>query len=110
VSQNSNFENEGGVASATETRVKLQRPRLYKVLLHNDNFTTMEFVVGILMDIFHHNEPDAVAIMLAVHQKGVGVAGVFSYEIAESKASKVIKLAQEAGYPLLCTLDPDDES
>lgn len=102
------FDAEGGVASATETRVKLQRPRLFKVLLHNDNFTTMEFVVGILQDIFHHTEPDAVAIMLAVHQKGVGVAGVFSYEIAETKAAKVIHLAQEAGFPLLCTLEPDE--
>lgn len=91
----------------TEEQVKTEKPRLYKVLLHNDNFTTMEFVVAILMSVFNHNENDAVAIMLSIHKSGVGVAGVYSYEIAETKASKVKILAKEAEYPLLCTVEPD---
>src|SRR5262245_9492971 len=67
---------EGDGAVATETTKKVQRPRLYKVLLHNDDYTTMEFVVMVLMTVFHHAEPDAVQIMLNVHKKGIGVAGV----------------------------------
>ncbi len=96
---------EGDVA--TETEKKLKRPHLYKVLLHNDDYTTMEFVVEVLKVVFHHSESDAMAIMLHVHQRGVGVAGVFSYEIAESKANKVMRLAREHEYPLRCSVEPD---
>ncbi len=98
---------EGDGAVATESDKKVQRPRLYKVLLHNDDYTTMEFVVMILMSVFHHPEPDAVQIMLNVHKKGVGVAGVFSYEIAESKAAKVMRLAREQEFPLRCSVEPE---
>lgn len=98
---------QGGTATATQTKPKLKRPPLFKVLLHNDDFTTMEFVVEVLQTVFHHPEPQAVAIMLHVHQRGVGVAGVFTHEIAETKATKVIDLAREAGYPLLCTVEPE---
>lgn len=97
-------ENDG--ALATETQKKVKRPRLYQVLLHNDDYTTMEFVVMVLMRVFHHSEPDAVQIMLHVHQNGVGVAGVYSYEIAEAKANKVKRLAREHEYPLRCTVEP----
>ena len=96
---------EGSLATATEKEVK--KPHLYKVLLHNDDFTTMEFVVSVLMTVFHHPEHEAVNIMLSVHKKGVGVAGVFAYEIAESKANKVMRLAREAEYPLRCSVEPD---
>lgn len=96
---------EGDVATETEKKVK--RPHLYKVLLHNDDYTTMEFVIEVLKDVFHHSESDAMAIMLHVHQRGVGVAGVFSYEIAETKANKVMRLARDRQYPLRCSVEPD---
>lgn len=98
---------EGDGSVATEREQKLERPRLYKVLLHNDDYTTMDFVVMILMTVFHHPEPEAVQIMLHVHQRGVGVAGVFSYEIAETKAAKVSRLAREHEFPLRCSVEPD---
>ena len=102
------YEEEGGVAVEKETQKKLQKPRLYKVLLHNDDFTTMEFVVELLMYVFHHNESDAQGIMLHIHQRGVGVAGVYTYEIAETKVAQVMDLAEKAEFPLLCTMEPDE--
>jgi ATP-dependent Clp protease adaptor protein ClpS len=108
VSTRKKTEQEGGVATDTRTRQKLARPRLYKVLLHNDDYTTMEFVVALLVHVFHHNESDAQAIMLNIHKKGMGVAGVYIYEIAESKMAQTMELAKKAEFPLLCTLEPDD--
>ncbi len=90
---------------SSETQDEVEEPPLYKVLLHNDDYTTMEFVVMILMNIFHHQENQAVQITLQVHQKGVGVAGVYSYEIAETKVKKVIELARQNEYPLHCTME-----
>lgn len=98
---------EGDTAVATETEKKLKRPRLYKVLLHNDDYTTMEFVVYVLTTIYHHPEEKAVQIMLHVHQHGVGVAGVYSFEIAETKVQKTMELAREHEYPLRCTMEPE---
>lgn len=98
---------EGDSAVATETKKKLKKPRLYKVLLHNDDYTTMEFVVMVLMSVFHHDEESAIRIMLHVHNNGVGVAGVFSYEIAETKVNKVQELAKQNEYPLRCSMEPD---
>ncbi len=94
-------------AVATEQEQKVERPRLFKVLLHNDDYTTMEFVVMVLMTVFHHPEPEAVRIMMHVHQKGVGVAGIYSYEIAETKAAKVTRLARENEFPLRCSVEPE---
>ncbi len=96
---------EGDVAILTEKKVK--KPRLFKVLLHNDHYTTMEFVVAILITVFHRSESDATAIMLHVHRNGVGVAGVYTREIAESKAHRVMQLAKEAEFPLMCTVEPE---
>lgn len=90
-----------------ETKRKLEKPPLYKVLLHNDNFTTMEFVVFVLVDAFHHSEISAIRIMLQVHNRGVGVAGVYTREIAETKIAKVTRLAREFDYPLLCTMEEE---
>src|SRR5271169_3101052 len=73
---------DAGVVTQTRTRSKLKKPKLYKVLLHNDDYTTMEFVVFVLMSIFHRSETDAVQIMLHVHKNGIGVAGVYTYEVA----------------------------
>lgn len=94
-------------AVLTETQKRAQKPPLYKVLLHNDDFTSMEFVVYVLQAIFQKSEQDAVRIMLAVHHQGHGVAGVYTYEIAESKVNKVSQLAQAHDYPLLCTLEEE---
>jgi len=99
---------EGGVATQEKTRRKLARPRLYKVILHNDDYTTMEFVVLLLIHVFHHGESTAQAIMLNIHQTGMGIAGVYTYEVAETKVAQVKELAEKAEYPLLCTMEPDD--
>src|SRR5215469_10380557 len=91
----------------TESKPRLKKPPLFKVLLHNDDYTTMEFVVFILRTVFQQAEADAVRIMLNVHNQGVGVAGVYTYEIAEAKVAKVTTLAREHEFPLLCSLEPD---
>lgn len=96
-----------GEAVVTQSKQKLEKPPLYKVLLHNDDYTTMDFVVFILETVFHKSEADAYKIMLAVHQQGVGVAGVYTYEIAEAKVSKVVELAQAQEFPLLCTMEEE---
>lgn len=89
----------------TEDETKLEKPSLYRVLIHNDNFTTMEFVVYVLNTIFQHTETEAITIMLNVHIQGVGVAGIYPFEIAEMKVAKVTSLAQANEFPLLCTLE-----
>ena len=89
----------------TETQKKVKRPPLYKVLLHNDDYTTKEFVVQILQYVFHKEQPEAVQIMLHVHKKGIGVAGVYTYEIAETKVALVEDLARQHEYPLKCTME-----
>jgi ATP-dependent Clp protease adaptor protein ClpS len=88
-----------------EDETKLEKPSLYKVLIHNDNFTTMDFVVYVLNTIFQHTETEAITIMLNVHIQGVGVAGIYPFEIAEMKVAKVTSLAQANEFPLLCTLE-----
>jgi ATP-dependent Clp protease adaptor protein ClpS len=96
---------QGGVA--TESSTEVRRPPMYKVFLHNDDYTTMEFVVFILEAIFHHAEETAYQIMMHVHTRGVGVAGLFPYEVAEAKVEQVHSLAQENDYPLRCSLEPE---
>jgi ATP-dependent Clp protease adaptor protein ClpS len=93
----------------TEEETRLKEPSLFNVLLHNDNFTTMEFVVYVLHNIFQQSESDAVHIMLQVHLQGVGVAGIYPYEIAEMKMAKVTSLAQANEFPLLCTIEQVSE-
>ena len=99
-----------GVVTETHTKSKekLQKPPLYKVLFHNDNYTTMEFVVALLIHVFHHTEGDAQGIMLHIHTHGLGVAGVYTYEVAETKVAQVMELAEKAEFPLLCTMEPDE--
>jgi ATP-dependent Clp protease adaptor protein ClpS len=89
----------------TETKKKLKKPPLYKVLLHNDDYTTKEFVVQVLQYVFHKEQNEAVQIMLHVHKKGLGVAGVYTYEIAETKVTLVENLARQHEYPLKCTME-----
>ncbi|HVG23802.1 MAG TPA: ATP-dependent Clp protease adaptor ClpS [Thermoanaerobaculia bacterium] len=88
-----------------ESREKVEEPPLYKVLLHNDDFTTMEFVVWVLGSIFNMPEEQAIQIMLNVHLRGVGVAGIYTYEIAETKIEKTTAVAREHEYPLLVTME-----
>ncbi|HEX5707816.1 MAG TPA: ATP-dependent Clp protease adaptor ClpS [Pyrinomonadaceae bacterium] len=101
------FDRELDEAVVAESREKLEKPRLYKVLLHNDDFTTMEFVVHVLQTIFGHGEAASFRIMLQVHTQGLGVAGVYTYEVAETKATQVTELARDYEYPLLCTLEEE---
>jgi ATP-dependent Clp protease adaptor protein ClpS len=91
----------------TKKKTKLQKPKLFKVVLHNDDYTTMDFVVFILEKIFLHQRADAVRIMLKVHNEGKGIAGVYPYEIAITKAEKAMNLARSKQFPLLCTVEPD---
>ena len=96
-----------GVGLATRTRPKTKKPSLYKVLLLNDDYTPMEFVVHVLKAFFQMDTDAATRVMLHVHQKGVGVCGVFSYEVAETKVTQVMDVAKKAGHPLQCTLEKD---
>ena len=91
----------------TETKTKLEKPKLFKVLLHNDDFTTMEFVVFVLEYVFMRDTAEAVAIMLKVHNEDLGLAGVYPYEIATTKAEKAMNLARSREYPLLCTVEEE---
>lgn len=88
-----------------ESDIETTEPPLFKVLLLNDDYTTMEFVVQVLMYVFHKNEEDAMRIMLNVHREGVGICGVYPYEVAETKVGAVEALAQENGFPLKCTME-----
>lgn len=90
-----------------EARPKLQRPLLYKVILLNDDYTPMEFVVVVLERFFYKNREEATRIMLHVHQKGIGVCGIYAREIAETKVRQVLAFAQEHQHPLQCTMEPE---
>ena len=90
---------------ATKTKAKTKKPSQYKVLLLNDDYTPMEFVVVILKRFFRMDMEQATRVMLHVHQKGVGVCGIFSYEVAETKVNQVMDFAKENQHPLQCTLE-----
>jgi ATP-dependent Clp protease adaptor protein ClpS len=92
-------------APLAESREKVEEPPLFKVLLHNDDYTTMEFVVWVLESIFNMPEEQAVQVMLNVHLRGTGVAGIYTYEVAETKVEKTTTLAREHEYPLLVTME-----
>jgi ATP-dependent Clp protease adaptor protein ClpS len=99
------IEREGDVLTESET--KLEKPKLFKVLLHNDDFTTMDFVVFILQYVFNKTDLDALSVMLKVHQEGVGIAGIYPYEVAKTKAEKTTNLARAREFPLLCTVEAE---
>jgi ATP-dependent Clp protease adaptor protein ClpS len=98
-----------GVGLATKVLPKTKKPAMYKVLLLNDDYTPMEFVVHILERFFGKNQDEATHIMLHVHQRGVGVCGVFTYELAETKATQVMDLARQNDHPLQCTIELDGD-
>lgn len=91
------------------TRVRVEEPRRFKVILHNDDFTTMDFVVMVLKAVFFKNDQEAESLMLAVHQKGQAIAGIYPLDIAQSKVQKATRMAREANYPLKLTIDPEDK-
>jgi ATP-dependent Clp protease adaptor protein ClpS len=91
----------------TRPKPKAKKPSLYKVLLLNDDYTPMEFVVHVLETVFGKSMEDAYRIMLHVHQKGVGVCGVYTFEIAETKVTQVMDMAKEHGHPLQCTMEKE---
>ena len=93
------------VVTRTRTEKKLKQPPLFKVLLHNDDYTTMEFVIHVLQSVFNHEEALATQIMLHVHSKGIGVAGVYPHEVAETKIEQVHALAREYEFPLRCSME-----
>lgn len=84
---------------------ELKEPDMYRVILHNDHYTTMDFVVEVLIRIFHKNAVEATKIMLDVHKKGKGFVGIFPYDIAATKVAQVRQLAKEREFPLKCTLE-----
>jgi len=98
-------DSQGSVLSSTKEETR--EPPLYKVMLHNDDYTTMEFVVHVLVSVFRKSVDDAVRIMFAVHQEGIGVAGVYPAQIAETKIDAVHQLAREESFPLKCTMEPE---
>ncbi len=92
----------------SKAKPKLKRPPNYACILHNDNYTTMEFVIEVLQKYFGKEMQAATKVMLDIHTKGKGVAGVYSFEIAETKAAQVVEYARSREYPLLCTVEPAD--
>jgi ATP-dependent Clp protease adaptor protein ClpS len=102
----------GGLDEELDVKVrpKSVTPRRYKVIFHNDDYTTMEFVIEALMQFFHKSETEATYIMLTVHKKGIGVAGVFTKDVAETKVQKVTEFARDHGMPLLVTAEPESET
>ena len=104
--QNGDDEDDGnGTAIVTREKVKLKKPSLYRVLLLNDDFTPMHFVIHVLQRFFAMNEEQATQITLHVHNKGVGECGVFTYEVAETKVTKVMNFARDSQHPLQCIME-----
>ena len=99
--------NGSGTGIATKSRAKTKKPSMYKVLMLNDDYTPMEFVVAVLERFFSKQHEEALQIMLHVHQKGVGICGVFTYEVAETKVTQVMDYARKHQHPLQCTLEKE---
>ncbi len=101
----------GGIDEDVDVKVrpKSTTPRRYKVIFHNDDYTTMEFVVLALIQFFHKSETEATYIMLTIHKKGIGVAGVFTRDVAETKVQKVTEFSRDNGMPLLVTAEPESD-
>jgi ATP-dependent Clp protease adaptor protein ClpS len=97
------------VLTESRTEQKLERPRMWRVLLHNDDYTTQDFVVWVLETVFRKARAEAFSIMLSVHQSGLGVAGVYTHDVAETKLRTTKNLAEQHEFPLLVTMEPDPE-
>lgn len=103
----SNDQNRADGDLATKTRAKTQKPAMYKVVMLNDDYTPMEFVVMVLQEFFRKSRDEATQIMLHVHQRGVGVCGVYTYEVAETKATQVMELARKNQHPLQLQIEKE---
>jgi ATP-dependent Clp protease adaptor protein ClpS len=97
----------GDTLTRTRSGAKLQAPGMWKVVLHNDDFTTQEFVVWLLRTVFHKPDSEAVRIMLSVHREGRGTAGLYTRDVAETKVAQAKHLAEAQEFPLLCTAEPE---
>ena len=91
----------------SEVKDDVREPSMYKVMLHNDDYTTMEFVVEVLMFIFNKSPEEAVGVMLNVHRKGIGICGVYTFEVSETKVNSVHSIARQNGFPLKCTMEKE---
>jgi ATP-dependent Clp protease adaptor protein ClpS len=100
-------EGDGRTGALTLTRTRTKKPSMYKVLMLNDDYTPMEFVVDVLTNIFQKNREEATEVMLHVHQKGVGICGVYTYEVAETKVTQTVDYARKNQHPLQCTLEKE---
>ena len=108
MSDDKNRNREDGQSNVvTRTRTRTKKPSMYKVLLLNDDYTPMEFVVHVLERFFSKGREDATRIMLHVHQKGVGICGVYTYEVAETKVTQVMEFARQHQHPLQCTMEKE---
>lgn len=105
IKNNKEYQTEGG--ADTLEKEKIRKPQLYKVLLHNDDYTTMEFVITVLRQFFHKSEAEALHTMLTVHHKGVGMAGLYTRETSETKVNQVNEFAREHQHPLKCSMEPE---
>lgn len=99
--------NQQGTGVSTRQRVRIEEPRQYKVIFHNDDFTTMEFVTGVLRQVFNKAADEAVTLMMRVHREGQAVVGIYSYDIAMTKASTATAMARREGFPLNITCEPE---
>ncbi len=104
MSESDSSSGDPGIAVADET--KLEQPKMYKVMLHNDDYTTMGFVIHVLMKFFAKNYDEAHGVMLKVHHDGVGMCGIYTFEVAESKSAKVNRYSRGKGHPLKSTVEP----
>jgi len=105
MTEHHDYEDEGQVRIEKKTRVR--KPRMFRVILHNDDYTTMDFVVFVLKEVFHKSDSEAVHIMLKVHHTGQGIAGVYTRELAESRIDRVRELARSNQHPLRCSMEPE---
>ena len=103
------WDTDENVVTETRRQERVKKPRMYRVLMHNDDYTTREFVVEVLRSVFRHSESEAVRIMLHVHYNGLGVAGVYTREVAETKIQTVEQLAREREYPLQLSMEPEED-
>ena len=103
--QNSNIESDFQRGVLLETKPKTKKPSMYNVLILNDDYTPMEFVVYVIQKCFNKNQDEATQIMMHVHKKGIGICGIYTYEVAEEKSKSVIDFAKKNHHPLLCTIE-----
>ncbi|MDC3091174.1 ATP-dependent Clp protease adapter ClpS [Rickettsiales bacterium] len=102
-----NIDNQNDVNTVIKEEIKVKKPDLFKVILLNDDYTPMEYVVGLLKKVFNKNQDEAINVMLTIHQKGSGICGIYTLEIAETKANSVMKMAKKDQHPLQCIIEKE---